>query len=94
MIENLKKSKLTIRQQNDVIDVILMSLSLTLDIFYTFFSVSFVDFEQVNVCWKNPWPEFWKLYFSFFVAHYKYYLLYPLQPGVAYLYPLKTSENL
>ena len=28
-----------------------MSLLLTLNIFHTFFSVSIVDFEQVNVCW-------------------------------------------
>ena len=28
-----------------------MSLLLTLNIFHTFFSVSIVDFEHVNVCW-------------------------------------------
>ena len=54
MTENLKKVKV-----NDVIDVHLVSLLLTLDIFHTFFSVPIVDFEQVNVFWNNPWPEFW-----------------------------------
>ena len=27
--------------------------TLTLNIFHIFFSVSFVDFEQVNVCWPQ-----------------------------------------
>ena len=31
-------------------DFVLVSLLLTLDIFHTFFTVSVVDFEQVNVC--------------------------------------------
>ena len=35
-----------------VIDVVLMCLSLTLNIFQTFFYVSIVDFEQVNVSWE------------------------------------------
>ena len=33
------------------IDVVLVFLLLTLKIFHTFFSVSIVDFEQVNVSW-------------------------------------------
>ena len=32
--------------------VILVILLLTLNIFHTFFRVSIVDFEQVNVCWE------------------------------------------
>ena len=40
------------RHQNDVSDIVLVSLLLTLNIFHTFFSVFFcVDFEQVNVRW-------------------------------------------
>ena len=35
-----------------VIDVVLVCLSLTLNIFQTFFCVSIVDFEQVNVSWE------------------------------------------
>ena len=35
-----------------VIDVILVCLLLTLNIFQTFFYVSIVDFEQVNVSWE------------------------------------------
>ena len=55
-IETLEKkceicSKLTIKHQNNVIDVILMFLLLTMNIFHTFSSVSIVDFEQVNVSW-------------------------------------------
>ena len=30
-----------------------MYLLLTLDIFHTFYSVSIVDFEQINVSWDN-----------------------------------------
>ena len=37
------------KNENDVIDVVLVFLLLTLNIFYTFFSVSIVYFEQVNV---------------------------------------------
>ena len=33
-------------------DVVLVLLLLTLNIFYTFFSVSILDFEQVNVSWE------------------------------------------
>ena len=36
------------RYQNGIIDFVLISLLLTLNIFYTFSSVSFVDLEQVN----------------------------------------------
>ena len=35
----------------DAIDVVLVFLLLTLNIFDAFFSVSIVDFEQVNVNW-------------------------------------------
>ena len=35
-----------------VIDVVLVCLLLTLNIFQTFFYVSIVDFEQVNVSWE------------------------------------------
>ena len=31
----------------------LLSLAYTLNIFHTFYSVSIVDFEHVNVCWKE-----------------------------------------
>ena len=51
-----------------------MSLFLTLNRFYTFFSVSFVGFEQENVCWvtillkahSQVWKFFtnWKLFSS------------------------------
>ena len=36
-----------------VIDIVLVSLLLVLNIFYTFFSVSIVDLEQVNVYWAR-----------------------------------------
>ena len=32
-------------------DVALLSLRLTSNTYYTFFSISMIDFEQVNVCW-------------------------------------------
>ena len=35
---------------NNVSDFFLLFLHLTLNIFHTFFSVSLVDFAQVNVC--------------------------------------------
>ena len=37
------------RQQNDVINIVMVELSLTLNIFHTFFSAFIVDFEQLNV---------------------------------------------
>ena len=37
------------RQQNDVINIVMVDLSLTLNIFHTFFSAFTVDFEQLNV---------------------------------------------
>ena len=40
---------LQIRQQNDVINIVMVDLSLTLNIFHTFFSAFIVDFEQLNV---------------------------------------------
>ena len=33
-------------------DLVLLSLSLTLNIFHTFSSIFIVDFEQVNIWWK------------------------------------------
>ena len=51
--ETLEKgvcSKLAIKHQNDVTDVVLVFLLLTLNIFHKF-SVSIVDFEQVNITW-------------------------------------------
>ena len=44
-------SKLTIKHQNDVVGVVLVFLLLTLNILNTFFSVSIVKLEQVNVSW-------------------------------------------
>ena len=46
-------SKLLIRHQSDVNDVVLLSFLLTLNIFRTFLSVSVVDFEQIDVNWKG-----------------------------------------
>ena len=37
--------------KNDVHDVVLVFLLLTLNIFHTIFIVSIVDFEQVNINW-------------------------------------------
>ena len=44
---------------NDVTDVILVFLLLTLNIFLIVFIISIVDFEQVNVSWDVPFlcPE-------------------------------------
>ena len=49
-------SKLTIEHQNDVIDVVLVFLLLTLTIFHSFFQCFFsvVHFEQVNIGWVIP----------------------------------------
>ena len=44
---------LTARHQNDVNDVAMVSLLLTLNIFTPFSNVSFVDFEQVNIPWED-----------------------------------------
>ena len=45
-------SKLTIKHQNNVIDVVLVSLLLTLNIFHPVFSTfSIANFEHVFVCW-------------------------------------------
>ena len=43
------QSKLTITPPEHVINFVL-SLLLTLKIFYTFFNISIIDFEQVNIC--------------------------------------------
>ena len=63
----------TKKHQNDVIEMVLLFLLLTLNIFYTFFCVSVVVFEQINVswavfdssilqCWISNSPKvFWKL---------------------------------
>ena len=39
---------------NDVIDVILVFLLLTLNIFLIIFIISIADFEQENVSWDVP----------------------------------------
>ena len=44
-------SKLTIKTPEDVLDVVLVFLLLTLKIFHALSSVSFVNFGQVNVSW-------------------------------------------
>ena len=44
-------SKLTITYITIIIDVILVFLMLTLNIFQTFSGVSIVDFERLNVSW-------------------------------------------
>ena len=44
--------------QNEVIAVFLVFLLLTMNIFHTFFSVSVVDFEQVNVSWVSCFSGF------------------------------------
>ena len=41
-------------KDNDVIDVVLVSLLLTSKIFHTFFSASIFGFEQVNFCCVLP----------------------------------------
>ena len=41
-------------KDNDVIDVVLVSLLLTSKIFHTFFSASIFEFEQVNFCCVLP----------------------------------------
>ena len=52
IIETLEKGDIYAqRTQYDITRVVLMFLLLTLNIFHTFFSVSTVYFEQVNVCW-------------------------------------------
>ena len=43
--------KVNIKNIRTTSDVVLVFLMLTLNIFHTFFSVSLVDFEQVNVSW-------------------------------------------
>ena len=35
------------------IDIVLVTLLLTLNIIYSFFDVSTVDFEQENACWET-----------------------------------------
>ena len=49
-METLEKS---VKYVIDVIDVVLMFLLLTLDIFHTFFGISIADFEHVNVSWES-----------------------------------------
>ena len=56
IIETLEKG-LTFVQgyqyQKDVIEVVLVSLSLSLSYFTPFRSFPIVDFEQVNICWES-----------------------------------------
>ena len=49
----IKATIMHIHNKNNVIDVVLVFLLLTLNIFHAFFSVSSVDFEQVNVSWES-----------------------------------------
>ena len=42
-----------LNNKNDVFDVVLMFLLLTLTYFTSSFSISSVDFEQVNVSWDS-----------------------------------------
>ena len=42
-----------LNNKNDVFDVVLMFSLLTLTYFTSSFSISFVDFEQVNVSWDS-----------------------------------------
>ena len=44
-------SKLTIKHRNDIIDVVLAFLLLTLNIIKLFSSVSIIEFEQITVSW-------------------------------------------
>ena len=60
-----------------------MSLLLTLTDFTDCSDVSTVDFEQVNAGWSI-------FIFDLILV---FSCVNPLQPGVAFLYPLKTSEN-
>ena len=55
---NTKKLKTLVNNKdtritNDMVDVILVSLLLTLNIFIPFSSVFIAAFEQVNVCWDE-----------------------------------------
>ena len=43
--------KVNNKNTRNVIDVVLVFLLLTLNIFHTFSSVSIADFEQVNISW-------------------------------------------
>ena len=52
-VNKKKKKRKTKKHQNNVINVVLVLLWLTLAIFHTFFSVSIVEFEQVNVNWVS-----------------------------------------
>ena len=42
--------KVNSKKQNDVIDVVLLFLLLSLNRFHTFFSIFIADFERVSVC--------------------------------------------
>ena len=46
-------SKVIIKYQNDVIDVALVPILLTLIGFRNFFGASIVDFEQINAGWDS-----------------------------------------
>ena len=56
----------TLRLQNNVIDFVVVSFLLTLNIFYKFFSVSIhLFFEQVNVFWDILMKRLWTLFTSY-----------------------------
>ena len=69
---NIKKRceiclKVTIMTLKRCYDVTLVPLLLTLNIFYFFFQVSVIDFEQVNICWETKSQshgtiQIWKIF--------------------------------
>ena len=66
-----------------------MPLLLTLNIFYTFFNVSFVDFEQVNVCGISSFGVF----FQNFKYHYSHENPYVAITVILFIW-LVLHENL
>ena len=76
--------------------VVLMSLLLTLKIIYTFFwCFCCWLWTCKNVCWERHYGMKNSHFQNIFgVPHIFIMPINPLQPGVAYLYPLKTWENL
>ena len=62
-------SKLIKKLRNNVVNVALLFSLLTLNILHTFYSVSIVDFEHVNVSWeagfmRNAFSQSWVEYGS------------------------------
>ena len=46
------------QRHHNVIDVVPVALILTLSMFHTFFSVSVINFEKINVSWDKPSENF------------------------------------